>query len=193
MNWVENQADWVLGFADECWWSRVTDPNCHTWTEAEPLRLREKTVPRGERKALACYGLWLPGSKQMLLRFVAGRPVSAVTGAYLEWVSQTLHQEGKRGLVLIWDNASWHVSAEVRQWVREHNRQVRQGEKEGVRLAPLRLPTKSPWLNPIEPQWLHGKRAIAEPGVTLNEAELMARVHAHFACTPQPLLSTEVS
>jgi hypothetical protein len=26
-----------------------------------------------------------------------------------------------------------------------------------------RLPVKSPWLNPIEPRWLHGKRAIVEP------------------------------
>jgi hypothetical protein len=26
-----------------------------------------------EPKALACYGLWLPGPERMLLRFVAGR------------------------------------------------------------------------------------------------------------------------
>ena len=32
-----------------------------------------------EPKALACYGLWLPERERMLLRFVAGRPVSAVT------------------------------------------------------------------------------------------------------------------
>ena len=25
------------------------------------------------------------------------------------------------------------------------------------------LPSKSPWLNNIEPKWVHGKRAIVEP------------------------------
>lgn len=30
-------------------------------------------------KALACYGLWLPGQAEMWLRFVDGRPISALT------------------------------------------------------------------------------------------------------------------
>ena len=41
-----------------------------------------------------------------------------------------------------------------------------------------RLPVKSPWLNPIEPRWLHGKRAIVEPERTLTTHELMDRVVA---------------
>jgi len=45
-----------------------------------------------------------------------------------------------------------------------------------------RLPVKSPWLNPIEPRWLHGKRAIVEPERTLTADELMDRVHQHFRC-----------
>ena len=51
---------------------------------------------------------------------------------------------------LIWDNASWHVSHEVRTWIRAHNRAVKQ-TGQGVRLVPCLLPIKSPWLNPIEP------------------------------------------
>ena len=35
---------------------------------------------------------------------------------------------------------------------------------------------RAPWLNPIEPKWLHGKRAVAEPDAVLDEIELMARV-----------------
>ena len=129
----------------------------------------------------------------MLLRFLEGRPVSAVTEAFLEWVSQTLFQQAKHALLLVWDNASWHGSARVRTWLREHNRQVKRGEKEGVRLVSCFLPTKSPWLNPIEPKWLHGKRAVAEPGQVLDEVELMARVYEHFHCPAAPLLSTNVS
>ena len=79
-------------------------------------------------KALACYGLWLPAlpaGARMLLRFVAGRPVSAVTCAFLAWVAARLAADGVRVLALIWDNASWHVSREVRAWLRAHNRRVK--------------------------------------------------------------------
>jgi hypothetical protein len=126
----------------------------------------------------------------MLLRFVTGRPVSAMTIEYLAWVSTTLQQEGKTALLMVWDNASWHVSQAVRQWLREHNRAVKQGQKKGVRLVVCRLPSRAPWLNPIEPKWLHGKRAIAEPGVVLAESTLMQRVYDYYGCPTQPLLST---
>lgn len=188
--------EWVLGFQDECWWSRVTDPEMHAWSPGDaPLRLPEKAgkAPKGEPKALACYGLWLPQAGRMLLRFVEGRPVSAVTLDYLEWVSTTLHQEGKKALLMVWDNASWHISKAVRDWLRHHNRAVKQGKKDGVRILVCRLPTQAPWLNPIEPKWLHGKRAVAEPGVVLDGSELMERVYTHFDCPAHPRLSTKVS
>jgi DDE superfamily endonuclease len=166
----------------------------HTWSEADrPLRLCEKRVAPGEPKALACYGLWLPLEEQMLLRFVAGRPLSGATTEFLDWVSREVHRAGKQALFLVWDNASWHDSAAVRTWLREHNRQVKAGAKTGVRLVICPLPKKAPWLNPIEPKWLHGKRAVAEPGATLDEIELMARVHEHFDCAAHALLSTGVS
>ena len=168
----------------------------HAWTAADQrLRLQDKAeeVPEGEPKALACYGLWLPESEQMLLRFLEGRPVSAATEAYLEWVSVELHQQGNQALLMVWDNASWHISKRVRAWLRKHNQRVKRGEKQGVRLVVCPLPSKSPWLNPIEPKWLHGKRAVAEPDELLDEEELMARVYAHFDCPANPRLSTNVS
>lgn len=186
----------MLGFQDECWWSRVTDPEMHTWSEKDrPLRLPQKGAdwPEGERKALSCYGLWLPASERMLLRFVEDRPVSAVTEVFLEWVSAELYRDGKRVLLLVWDNASWHGSKRIRAWLREHNRQVKRDEKQGVYLVVCYLPTKSPWLNPIEPKWLHGKRAVSDPDEVLDEVELMARVYEHFDCPATPMLSTTVS
>jgi transposase len=45
------------------------------------------------------------------------------------------------------------------EWIRQHNR-AQSGRSDGVRIAPYRLPTRSPWLNPIEPHWLHCKRAV---------------------------------
>lgn len=109
-------SDWELGFLDEVWWSRLSQPQMHTWSDANPRSLEQlradKTDP--DPKAIACYGLWRKDSRQMMLRFVEGRPVSDLTCAFLEWVCQTLAQSGKRVLVLVWDNATWHTSQKVR-------------------------------------------------------------------------------
>jgi transposase len=149
--------------------------------------LQELTLPTDEPdpKALACYGLLVrPGPQQadqMWLRFVAGRPVSAVTIEFLAWCSARLAAQGFTALLLIWDNASWHRSHAVRHWVRQHNQQVKQGGA-GVRIVVCHLPSKSPWLNPIEPKWVHGKRAVSEPDRLLSAAELEARVYAYYDC-----------
>jgi transposase len=179
-----------VGYADEAWWSRLARPALHTWTDgAAPLRLVEQRVPKDDPdpKAVACYGLLLPqptGSEvtgdDLWLRFVDGRPVSAVTIAFLAWCCERLAAAGATTLVLVWDNASWHVSAAVRRWLREHNQHVhREG---GVRIVPCFLPHKSPWLNPIEPKWVHGKRRILEPARLLTAQELEERVCATFGC-----------
>jgi transposase len=177
---ANNKEDWVLGYLDEVWWSRLAQPNLNSWTVGKPLRLiekqREKDDP--EPKALSCYGLLRTDNNEMLLRFVDGRPVSAVTIEYLEWVCQRLAATGKKVLVLVWDNASWHASQLVRNWIRDHNKRVKlQG---GVRIIKCFLPVKSPWLNPIEPRWLHGKRAIVEPTRTLTAQELIERVCNYY-------------
>ncbi len=108
--------DWVLGFQDECWWSRLAQPARHAWTPDEPLHLIEEATAKGDPnpKALACYGLLRYDAGQMLLRFVRGRPVSQVTEEYLGWACAQLAAEGKNGLLLVWDNASWHNSPAVR-------------------------------------------------------------------------------
>lgn len=141
---------------------------------------QERAKTDVEPKALACYGLLRTDTQQMLLRFVTGRPVSSVTIEFLRWVLDQLRDEGKRALLLVWDNASWHISQEVRDWLQAHNRQARQtGE---VRVVECRLPTRSPWLNPIEPRWRHGKRAIVEPEGTLTQQEVKERVCQYYGC-----------
>ena len=180
------RADWAVGYEDETWWSRVARPALHAWTDGASLRLAEQTVTRSDPdpKALACYGLLVrPGAatpEEIWLRFVGGRPVSPLTTAFLAWCCDRLAATGTAALVLIWDNAGWHVSGEVRRWRRAHNQRVhREG---GVRLVPCLPPTKSPWLNPIEPKWVHGKRRVVEPARLLSARELEDRVCAAFAC-----------
>jgi hypothetical protein len=189
--------DWLLGFEDEVWWSRLARPALHAWQDDDrPLRLVEQTVAREDPdpKALACYGLlaryrndrrhW---AEALWLRFVDGRPVSAVTIDFLTWCAAQAQALGKRAVLLVWDNASWHESQIVRTWLRAHNRQVKQ-TGQGVRLLACFLPVKSPWLNPIEPKWLAGKQRVAEPERLLSAAELADRVCATYACPHHPHL-----
>ena len=178
IRWAAAHPDWLLGFEDEVWWSRLAPPALHAWADGDrPLRLVEQAVAKDDpdKKALACYGLLLPELGEVWLRFLDGRPVSAVTRVFLDWCCQEAAARGKTALLLVWDNASWHISKEVRGWIRAHNRQVK-AAGQGVRLVVGQLPIKSPWLNPIEPKWVHTRRKVVEPDRLLPACELAARV-----------------
>jgi hypothetical protein len=192
-----SHPDWVLGFEDEVWWSRVSLPALHAWSDAkEGMRLVEPSVAKEDPdpKALACYGLLVrlggaasAASEQVWLRFVEGRPVSGQTIPFLGWCCDELAALGKKALLLVWDNASWHKSGAVREWIKAHNREVKRTGK-GVRIVVCRLPSKSPWLNPIEPRWTHGKRRVVEPARLLAAEELIERVYDAYDCPHLPLL-----
>ena len=174
---------------DEVWWSRVAQPALHTWSDTHPLRLMEPTVAKADSdpKALACYGVLWPEWQRLWLRFVDGRPVSSVTTQFLAWVCERLQILGKRAWLLVWDNASWHRSHEVRQWIREHNQRIKRDG--GVRIVICLLPVKSPWLNPIEAHWVHGKRRVVEPARLLTADELAERVCAAYGCVHEAHLA----
>ena len=183
---ASERRDWAVGYQDETWWSRLARPALHSWTDGDPLRLVEPAVAADDPdpKALACYGLLVrPGHdapEAVWLRFVEDRPVSPLTTQFLGWCCDRLAALGIATLVLVWDNASWHVSGAVRRWLRDHNQRMhREG---GVRLVPCFLPTKSPWLNPIEPKWVRGKRRVLEPARLLTATELEERICATFNC-----------
>jgi len=185
---------WALGFLDEVWWSRLAQPDQHRWVEEDDMtRLQEleRSKEDTDPKALACYGVLLRRGQahddQMLLRFVDGRPVSAVTIDFLTACCQELAAQSITALVLIWDTASWHKSQIVRTWLRSHNQMVKQ-KGSGVRILSCLLPTKSPWLNPIEPKWVHGKRHVSEADRILSADELEARVCAYYGTPRQPHL-----
>ena len=107
--------------------------------------------------------------------------MSSITTQFLEWSLEKLEEIGKKVLILIWDNACWHTSREVRRWLGKHNRRVKQSG-EGVRTVSCLLPKQSPWLNAIEPKWVHGKRKVVEPEGLLGAYELADRVCRVFGC-----------
>jgi transposase len=163
----------------------------HAWADdGAPVRLVQQAVPKDDPdpKALACYGLlvrWVTASgaahEQTWLRFVEDRPISGLTIAFLAWSCHKLEALGKTALLLVWDRASWHRSAQVRQWITHHNRQVKHRGL-GVRIVACPLPRRSPWLNPIEPTWMHSKRCVAEADGLLTARALAQRVCDDVGC-----------
>jgi hypothetical protein len=200
---ARKKPDWAFGYQDETWWSRLSHPDLHSWAEGDQFMKLIEQVHRTDDpdpKAIACYGLavhWYEQDEtkheEVWLRFVEGNPCSDLTVQYLEWLVEKTQLANKRVLVMVWDHATWHKSRAVRQWIREHNRTVKKN-RQGIRLLPFLLPKKSPWLNPIEPMWIHAKRKVIEPDKKLAAVELVRRVSAVFyqPVLPSLLLSENV-
>jgi hypothetical protein len=68
-----------------------------------------------------------------------------------------------------------HLQREVKGWIASHNRGVKSSGC-GVRIISRLLPIKSPWLNSMEPEWVHSKRKVVEPDGLLTAYELAERV-----------------
>ncbi len=133
-------------------------------------------------KTLSCFGAVRQDTEQVYLYFSHGQPNSEHMWVFIVALLDIARQAGKKVVVLIWDNASWHKSHRIEQWIRDYNRRAKaEGD---VRLLTHLLPTKSPWLNPIEPRWIHAKRATCEPDGDLPPTELRRRICKHFNTEP---------
>jgi transposase len=179
----------LLWWQDECWFSRFAQPNAHAWGG---LHLMEREPAYQEaQKALACYGAVRHDTGQMHLAFCAGQPNSDATLLFLAQLLAIGQAEGKRWVIVIWDHATWHKSKKIQRWISAYNQQARQTGQ--VRLLVWRLPKKSPWLNPIEPRWLHGKRAVLAPSSdALTVQDLRLRLCAYYHTRPIDLNSSNV-
>ena len=171
---------------DECWFSRFAQPQMHAFAAAENnLRLGQRGPKRDETdKAIACYGAVCDQTKERYISFADGQPNSEKSIAFLSILLAVAKERSQRVLVVIWDRASWHISKKVSRWVRQHNRQAKQGT-EDVRLLTCLLPTKSPWLNSMEAIWIHAKRKVVEPDGDLSVKVLKERLCAHFQTDPE--------
>ena len=171
----------MLVWEDECWFSRFAQPTLNSWTVGgQPLALeqRERRKEDEEAKAVACYGAVTEETGQVLLRFSQGQPNSHHTLEFLTYLLQVAEGKGKRALLVIWDNASWHKSTQVKEWIKAHHRKVKR--EGGVRLLTFLLPTQSPWLNHQEPHWVHCKKNVVEPRGYLMVRQLKERIRDYF-------------
>jgi len=146
MSVAESNPEWITGFCDECWWSRLALPTLSSWAEEDkPLHLIQQSVEKDdpEPKAISCYGLYLPEISDTWLRLVDGKPVSSITRRFLGWCAEKREALDKKVRGLIWDNGSWHISKEVRCWLGKHNREVEKSG-DGVRILSCLSPKQSP-------------------------------------------------
>src|SRR5262249_40253628 len=134
------RPNWGRGFQDRTGGPRLAQPDLFAWA-GEKRRPRLPNGGGGGKKALAVSGLLRGDTGEMLLRFVEGRPVSQVTEDYLGGLVARFAKEGKKVFVLIWDNASWHVSGRVRRWIGAHNRKVKR--EGGCKIRVCYLPVKA--------------------------------------------------
>jgi transposase len=190
---ASKHPEWVVGFVDEVWWSRVARPPLRTWSAGDALKLHVLSRPDNDPDpvAICCYGLLRQDTDRVILRFVEGRPVGDVTAQFLSWVCEQLEAEGKSRLIVIWDDASWHSGKPVSAWLVKHNRSVKCYG--GVQVVFCPLPVKSPWLNNIEARWGPAKRAILEPDRILTAQEIATRVCEHFGTSILPYLKSKTA
>ena len=190
---ASKHPDWVLGFLDEVWWSRLARPPVRGWSAGKPLKIHVLSQPEDDPDpvAICCYGLLRQDTDKVMVRFIEGRPVGDLTAQFLSWVCEQLRAEGKSRLVVIWDTPSWHTGRPVSDWLAKHNREVKADG--GVQVVLCPLPVKSPWLNNIETRWGPAKRAILEPDRILTAQEVVSRVCEHFGTKPLPYLKSRVT
>ena len=158
------------------------------WMDDEqPIKLIQRTPPKGTKdKAISCFGAWCGELDSLVLDFANGYPNSEQMWAFIIRLLAVARQLEREVLVLIWDNAPWHTSKRIKQWIRAYNQAAKYTGD--VRLVVFWLPIKSPWLNPIEPHWGHAKRHVCEPSGELESDELKRRICAYF--DTQPLAHT---
>jgi transposase len=117
-------------------------------------------------------------TQEAFLRWAEGQPNSEVTVGFLEALMAHWNTQDKRFIVLIWDKASWHTSNQTTQWIRDYNRRAKQ---EGLtRLITCLLPTRSPWLMPLESVFGWIKHQILGDRFFKAIAELQAAVERCF-------------
>ncbi len=146
-------------YLDESWFVLWPQP-APGWAgrRRPPLVPKAKSWPRGERPPSTC----LYATMDVLERTVTGAWHTTwnqdETWADLQTLIRDYAATGTRYLVVLWDNAPWHVARRLHERLAEHNRQAK--GTGGLRVLLFQLPTRAPWLMPLEPVFGQTKRAV---------------------------------
>jgi len=169
-------ADGTVFWLDQSWFSRWPY-RFRAWAAKDaPLRVAQRWSEKVDTTAL--YAALDDKSQEAFLRWATGQPNSEETVQFLEALMAHCTQNGLRFIVLIWDKASWHTSKRTQGWIRAYNRRAK--EENLTRLIVCQLPTRSPWLMPLEPIFGWTKHQVLGGRLFETVAQLQAAVERYF-------------
>ncbi len=111
-------------------------------------------------------------------RYYAPRCNQTQVRRQLETLLEHYQATGQRALIVIWDNASWHTAKALRRWYTRYNLKAKRQGK--IRMLIVRLPSRSPWLNPIEPVFGQAKRRIVGRRLVRQPSRLKQKTERYF-------------
>ena len=79
---------------------------------------------------------------KVMRRFVEGRPLSDIIIQFLDWLCCDVEREGKKVLIVVWDDALWHTAGSASTWVYDHNQWAK--HVGGVEIDTCELSVASP-------------------------------------------------
>lgn len=168
--------DGTAYWLDQSWFSRWPY-RFRAWAAKDtPLRVAQRWSEKVDTTAL--YAALDDESQEAFLRWATGQPDSEETVKFLEALMAHCTQAGLRFIVLIWDKASWHTSRRTQGWIRAYNRRAK--EEDLTRLIVCQLPTRSPWLMPLEPIFGWTKHQVLGGRLFQTVAQLQVAVERYF-------------
>ena len=173
---ARNAPDGAAVWLDQSWFVRWPY-RFWAWARGDdPPRVAQRWNEQVDTAAI--YAAMDDETQEAFLSWAEGQPNSEVTVEYLEALMRYWTQKGKRFIALFWDKASWHTSHRTRGWIREYNRRAK---REGLtRLIVCYLPTRSPWLMPLEAVFGWVKHEVLGDRSFETVAELQAAVERAF-------------
>jgi transposase len=161
---------------DQSWFSRWPY-RFRTWVaKGAPLRVAQRWSEKVDTTAL--YAALDDESQEPFLRWATGQPDSEETVQFLEALMAHCTQNGLRFIVLIWDKAPWYTSKRTRDWIRAYNRRAREDAR--TRLLVCQLPTRNPWLMPLEPIFGWTKHQMLGDRLFQTISQLQTAVERYF-------------
>jgi hypothetical protein len=168
--------DGAAVWLDESWFARWPYRYRAWASKTDPPRVAQRWNEKVDTTAL--FAALDDETQEAFLNWADGQPNSERMIEFLDALMDHWSHIGKRFIVLFWDKASWHTSKRTRHWIRAYNRRAKQ---EGLtRLIVCRLPTRSPWLMPLESIFGWTKHQILGNRLFQTVAELQGAVEHYF-------------
>lgn len=175
--WAERDPSIMVVFQDESWFSGNPKPVGGYGRAGQAHDVAVAKAGHKLKGAWVLYAVYEALTGKVRRRY-APRCNQTQVRAQLEDLLAQYQAEGKRVLVVIWDNASWHTAHALRRWYYAYNRRAK---REGlIRLLLVALPSHSPWLNPIEPVFGQAKRHVVGNDTEPQPAELKRKTERYF-------------